>query len=56
MVDRQRERALNVRISEDEERMLKALSSHHGLSVSDIVRQAIRRAFAEAFPPRRPKK
>ncbi|HEY4012052.1 MAG TPA: DUF6290 family protein [Polyangiaceae bacterium] len=56
MVERQRERVLNVRINDDEERMLKALAEHHGMSISDVVRQYIRRAFAEAFPPKRPKK
>ena len=47
---------LNVRVTDDEDRMLKALAEHQGLSASDIIRQYIRRAFAEAFPPTKKKK
>lgn len=47
----ERDKMLNIRISEDEDRMLKALAEHQGMSISDVVRQYIRRAFAEAFPP-----
>jgi hypothetical protein len=36
--------------------MVRALAQHQGLSVSDVLRQYIRRAFAEAFPPKRSKK
>ena len=54
MVDRTK--MLNVRVTEDEGRMLKALAEHQGLSASDILRQYIRRAFAEAFPPKKPKR
>lgn len=57
MVERQRTGTLNIRVSEDEDRMVRALAEHQGLSVSDVIRQYIRRAFAEAFSPaRRPKK
>jgi hypothetical protein len=45
-----------VRVDEDEAEMLKALADHQGLSASDVVRQFIRRAHAEAFPPRRTKR
>jgi uncharacterized protein (DUF1778 family) len=44
-------KTLNVRVTDDEDRMLKALAEHQGMSISDVIRQYIRRAFAEAFPP-----
>lgn len=50
MVERLRNVPLTVRLSEEEDRMLKALATHQGLSASDVIRQFIRRAFAEAFP------
>jgi uncharacterized protein (DUF1778 family) len=56
MVERVRTKAINVRVTDDEDRMLKALAEHQGLSISDVVRQYIRRAFAETFSPKRPKK
>lgn len=56
MGERTRERVINIRVTEDEERMAKAVADHQGLSVSDIIRQFIRRAFAEAFPAKRSKK
>jgi len=43
-------------MSDEEERMVKALAEHQGLSISDIIRQYIRRAFAETFPPKKPKR
>jgi uncharacterized protein (DUF1778 family) len=54
MVDR--EKMLNVRIADDEDRMLRALAEHQGLTISDVIRQYIRRAFAEAFPPKKTKR
>lgn len=51
----ERSKNLNVRLTDDEDRMLAALAEHQGLSVSDVIRQYIRRAFAEAFPPKRKK-
>jgi uncharacterized protein (DUF1778 family) len=54
MVDRTK--TLTVRVAEDEDRMLKALAELHGMTASDIVRQYIRRAFAEAFPPKKAKR
>jgi uncharacterized protein (DUF1778 family) len=56
MVERSRERMVNVRMTDDEADMLKALAEHEGLSASDIVRQYIRRAFAKAFPQAKPKR
>jgi uncharacterized protein (DUF1778 family) len=52
----ERTKALNVRITDDEDRMLKALAGHQGMSISDVIRQYIRRAFAEAFPPKKTKR
>jgi hypothetical protein len=51
-----RNKLLNVRLTEDEDRMLKALAEHQGLGISDVIRQYIRRAFSEAFPPKKTKK
>jgi hypothetical protein len=48
-----RDRVLNVRMTDDEDRMLKALAEHQGMSISDVIRQYVRRAFAEAFQPKR---
>jgi hypothetical protein len=50
MVERQREKTWNVRVTEHENEMLKALAEHQGLSVSDVLRQLVRRAHAAAFP------
>jgi hypothetical protein len=52
----EREKMLNVRITDDENRMLKALAEHQGMSVSDVIRQYVRRAFAETFSPKRAKR
>lgn len=54
MVDR--ERMLNVRVSEGEIAMLAELAEHMGLSKSDAVRQLLRRAHAEAFGIAKPSK
>jgi hypothetical protein len=56
MVERRRTLNLNVRIDEAEAKMLKALADLRGLSASDVVRQFIREAYAEAFPPRKPRR
>jgi uncharacterized protein (DUF1778 family) len=52
----ERTKTINVRVTDDEDRMLKALAEHQGLRITDVIRQFIRRAFADAFPPKRPKK
>ena len=52
----EREQRLNVRFTEDEARMVKALAEHEGMSISDWVRQAVRRAFASTFRPKKSKK
>jgi uncharacterized protein (DUF1778 family) len=50
MVERQRARNLNIRITDDEGEMLRQLAEREGVSASDVVRLFIRRAHAEAFP------
>jgi hypothetical protein len=46
---------LNVRISDEEVDMLRALAERAGLTASDLLRQYIRREYAEAFPPKKRK-
>jgi uncharacterized protein (DUF1778 family) len=46
----ERTHKLTAMLSEDEDRMLKALAEHRGLSVSDLIRQYVRQAY-EAAPP-----
>lgn len=53
MVDR--ERMLNVRVADSEIEMIKELAEHMGLSQSDVIRQLLRKAHAEAFGSRKPK-
>ncbi|HXN32583.1 MAG TPA: ribbon-helix-helix protein, CopG family [Polyangiaceae bacterium] len=55
MAERRRELTLNVRVTDDEDRMVRALAEHQGLSISDVIRQYIRRAFLDAFPPKKSK-
>jgi uncharacterized protein (DUF1778 family) len=52
----ERTKTLNVRVTDDEDRMLKAVAEHRGLRVADVIRQFIRAAFAEAFPPKKTKR
>jgi predicted HicB family RNase H-like nuclease len=51
MVDRKRSRNLNVRLLDEEVRMLEAIAENDGLSVSDWIRQSIRAAFRRTFAP-----
>jgi hypothetical protein len=53
MVDRNR--ALTVRIADEELAMLQSLAEADGLTSSDIVRTMIRRAYAERFGTKKPK-
>jgi uncharacterized protein (DUF1778 family) len=46
----ERERRLHMLLSDDEDRMIRALAEDSGLSVSDFLRQQIRRAFTERWP------
>jgi hypothetical protein len=47
MVPLERDYMLRVRMSEDERRQLQFLADEDGLTVSDAVRQLIRRTFVE---------
>jgi len=54
----ERARMLNVRVADIEMSMLQDLAEHTGLSVSDVVRQLVRKAhvdagFARAKPSRK---
>jgi len=53
MVERQK--LLNVRMTEDEIAMVKELAEAAGLSQSDIIRQLVRKAHAELATKARPK-
>jgi hypothetical protein len=58
MVDRKRERALNVRMLDAETEMLAKLAEREGVSVSEWIRNAIRVQYTLAFgapKPKRPK-
>ncbi len=39
-------------LSEEEDRMLRAIAEADGLSASDIVRQLVRREFIARWPPK----
>lgn len=54
MVDRNRR--LNLLISDEEHAMLAALAEKRGITASDVVRMFIRDAYAEAFGDKRPPK
>jgi uncharacterized protein (DUF1778 family) len=45
----------HMRLSGEEDRMLRAVADAEGLSASDFLRQAIRRAFIERFGDKKPK-
>lgn len=45
----ERENTLTVRLSRDEQHMVKALAAADGISVSDVVRMLVRRAHRERF-------
>ena len=55
-MNRQRDRPVNIRMNDDEVEMLKTLAHESGLSASDIVRQLIRREYAEKQGPGKPAK
>ena len=57
MAPLQRDQLFNVRLTSDERAMLTALAERDGVTASDWVRLTVRRAYAEAFgdkPPKRP--
>ncbi len=51
MAPLERDRRFNMMLSDDEDRMLRALAEGEGLSASDVVRQLIRKAFIEKWNP-----
>jgi hypothetical protein len=48
-----RESIVTLRMSERERLMLWELAEHNGVSASDIIRMAVRRAHADLFGPMR---
>ena len=56
-----RDQKFQLRLAEDERRMLEAIAERDGLSAADIVRQLVRREYAAGFgaertgPKRKPK-
>jgi hypothetical protein len=52
MAPPERDRRFNMMLSEDEDRMLRAIAEAEGLSASDIVRQLVRREFITRWPPK----
>jgi hypothetical protein len=52
MVPVERKGQFHMRLSQGEENMLRALADAEGLTASDLVRQMIRRAFMEKWPPK----
>ncbi len=48
MAPEKREKFVGVRLSESEERMLQSMADDEGLSLSDMLRQLIRRSYKEA--------
>jgi Arc/MetJ-type ribon-helix-helix transcriptional regulator len=53
MAPTERDTTVTVRMSKDERAMLEALAESVGLSASDIIRQLVRAAHAEKFPPKK---
>jgi len=54
MAERKRTKHLNVRLTDEETRMLEALAQNDGLSISDWIRQSVRHAFRRTFTPAKP--
>jgi antitoxin component of RelBE/YafQ-DinJ toxin-antitoxin module len=48
----ERERLVNVRMTDNEAEMVRAVAEHMGLSQSDTIRQLVRRAFEAIVPPK----
>ena len=48
-----RSETTNIRVADVEDRMLKARTERQGKSLSDVIRQYLRRAFVETFPPKK---
>lgn len=56
IVNMDRNKTLNARISDDERAMLADLSAHLGVSQSGLIRQWIRREHEKVFGPPKPKR
>jgi hypothetical protein len=56
MPPRERNELFNVRLSDHELNMLRALAEYRGLSQSDIVRQLLRAEFWKEFPSKKNKR
>jgi antitoxin component of RelBE/YafQ-DinJ toxin-antitoxin module len=50
MAPLRRENIFQIRISEDERRMLQVIADEDGLTSSDVVRQFIRREWLRRYP------
>jgi uncharacterized protein (DUF1778 family) len=50
MAPTEREKRLHMLLSDDEDRMIRAIADADGLSVSDAIRQMVRRTFMERWP------
>lgn len=55
MAERKREKAVIVRLTDDERAMLQAVADDDGISVSDWFRRAVRQAFRKTFGDAKPK-
>jgi len=51
-----RTRAIGLRLMPEEAKVIAEVSAETGLSSSDVVRQAIRKAYADRFKPPKTKK
>ena len=51
-----RGRYITIRASDDEAAMLRALAEAEGITGSDVLRMFIRRAYAERFGQKKPRK
>ena len=49
MAPKDRDKNLNVRVSDEELQMLAELAEHDGLTVSDWLRQTFRKAYRRVF-------
>jgi hypothetical protein len=52
MAPTERDKRLHMLLSDGEDTMLRAIAEADGLSVSDVVRQFIRREFMARWPPK----
>jgi uncharacterized protein (DUF1778 family) len=56
MVDKERAAVITIRLTRDERMMVGALADADGISISDVVRMALRRTYAERFADKKTKK